>query len=412
VTGINHEEFTGDASVADLEGGKVLRSMHRGAFGLLGAAVVTALLTAACGGDDDSSTGTTQPPAAAATTAAARPASGGSGSAPTSSAANTGSSGASATTAASSAAWDEVVAKAKEEGKVTIYSSQGLDVLNDLAAKFKDKYGITLEVVRGIDSDLIPKVEAEASTGNRVADVFAFANTQWGVDNAAKGMFVAVEGPSFDNPDYDKATLVSQNGTVFISTAAVFAYAWNTDRWSKGLTGYEGLLDPQLADGKIAVIDIHTSPVLVDFYMYLEAQEGPDFLTKLAAQKPKIYPSALPIAQALTSGEVAASVYNGVLVDEKAQGAPVDFGVPKTAWGARFGTVILKDSPHPNAAQVLADFMISPEGQAALARKSASVLPDTPGAVTSVDKVAPQDLTKLTPDVVSSYTAKWDGMFK
>jgi hypothetical protein len=47
-----------------------------------------------------------------------------------------------------------------------------------------------------------------------------------------------------------------------------------------------------------------------------------------------------------------------------------------------------------------------------LARKSASVLPDTPGAVTSVDKVAPQDLTKLTPDVVSSYTAKWDGMFK
>jgi iron(III) transport system substrate-binding protein len=167
-----------------------------------------------------------------------------------------------------------------------------------------------------------------------------------------------------------------------------------------------------LADGKIAVIDIHTSPVLVDFYQFLEAQLGPDFLTKLAAQKPKVYPSGLPIAQALTSGEVAATVYAIPLVDEKAQGAPVDWGLPEKVWGARFSTVVLKGASHPNAAQLLADFMISPEGQAALARKSASVLPDTPGAVTTVAKVAPQDLTKLTPDVVTAYTAKWDGMFK
>jgi iron(III) transport system substrate-binding protein len=312
----------------------------------------------------------------------------------------------------SSAEWEAVVAKAKDEGKVTIYSSQGLDVLNDLAAKFKEEYGITLEVVRGIDSELIPKIDAEASTGNRVADVFAFANAQWGVDNSAKGMFVAPTGPSFDNPDYDKASLVSGDGTQFVSTAAVFGYAWNTDRLSQGLKGYDGLLDPELADGKIAVIDVHTSPVLVDFYQYLEAQEGPDFLTKLAAQKPRIYPSGLPIAQALTSGEVAATAYAGPLVDEKEQGAPVDFGLPDKVWGARFNTAILKDSPNPNAAQLLADFMISPKGQAALARKSASVLPNTPGALTTVDKVAPQDLTKLTPEVVAAYNEKWDALFK
>jgi iron(III) transport system substrate-binding protein len=381
--------------------------------------VVAALAVVAvgCGDDDDSSGGAATTATSAGSTTAAASAS------TTSSASTTATTGGLATsaggsaaatvgTAVSSAEWDAIVAKAKDEGKVTIYSSQGLDVLNDLAAKFKDKYGITLEVVRGIDSALIPKVEAEASSGNRTADVFAFANTQWGVDNAAKDMFVAPTGPSFDSPDYEKASLVTGDGTIFVSTAAVFGYAWNTDRWSQGLKGYEGLLDPGLADGKIAVIDIHTSPVLVDFYQYLETQLGPDFLTKLAAQKPKIYPSGLPIAQALTSGEVAASVYAGPLVDEKGQGAPVDFGIPAKAWGARFSTVVLKDSPHPNAAQVLADFMISPEGQAALARKSASVLPNTPGAVTTVDKVAPQDLSKLTPDVVSAYTAKWDGLFK
>jgi iron(III) transport system substrate-binding protein len=367
-----------------------------------------ALVAVGCGDDDDSSGGaaTTVAPAASTTTSTAATTGGSGTSAEGTAAATTGG------TAVSSAEWDAIVAKAKDEGKVTIYSSQGLDVLNDLAAKFKEKYGITLEVVRGIDSELIPKVEAEASTGNRVADVFAFANAQWGVDNAPKGMFVAPTGPSFDNPDYDKASLVWGDGTVFVSTAAVFGYAWNTDRLSQGLKGYDGLLDPELGDGKIAVIDVHTSPVLVDFYQYLEAQEGPDFLTKLAAQKPKIYPSGLPIAQALTSGEVAATAYAVALVDEKEQGAPVDFGLPEKVWGARFNTAILKDSPHPNAAQVLADFMISPEGQAALARKTASVLPNTPGAVTTVDKVAPQDLTKLTPEVVAAYNEKWDALFK
>src|SRR5205823_13159403 len=117
----------------------------------------------------------------------------------------------------------------------------------------KAKYGITLEVVRGIDSDLVPKVEAEAKTGNRAADVFAFANEQWGVDNAAKGLFVPPTGPAFDDPAYDKASLVSNNGAMFVTTAAVFAYGWNTERLSKGLAGYADLLDPSLSGGKVGV---------------------------------------------------------------------------------------------------------------------------------------------------------------
>ena len=370
--------------------------------GWLAVLAIVAMIAAACGGDNKTTSGAAATTAASATTAGAVTTAGSSAG------------GSSATTAAASdtAAWDAIVAKAKQEGKVTIYSSQGLDVLNDLAAKFKDKYGITLEVVRGIDSELIPKVDAENQTGKNVADVFAFASAQWGVDNAAKGMFVAPAGPAFDDPAYNKASNVSADGTQFVSTAAVFGYAWNTDRYSNGMKGYADALDPALAGGKVGVIDVHTSTVLVDFYQYLEAQMGPDYLTKLAAQKPKIYPSGLPMAQALTSGEIAATVYAGPLVDEKAKGAPVDYGLPDKVWGARFNTVILKAAPHPNAAQVLADFMITKEGQEALARKSASVLPNITGAVTTVDKVAKQDLTKLTPDVVAAYQAKWDAMFK
>jgi iron(III) transport system substrate-binding protein len=81
-------------------------------------------------------------------------------------------------------------------------------------------------------------------------------------------------------------------------------------------------------------------------------------------------------------------------------------------WGARFNTSILQTAPHPNAAQVLANFMITEPGQEAIARKAASVLPDVVGTVTTVDKVRVQDLSVLTEDFVAEYQAKWNDLFK
>jgi hypothetical protein len=40
------------------------------------------------------------------------------------------------------------------------------------------------------------------------------------------------------------------------------------------------------------------------------------------------------------------------------------------------------------------------------------VLPNSPGAVTSDDKVRKQDLTQLTPDKVTAYQTKWTSLFK
>ena len=50
--------------------------------------------------------------------------------------------------AASSAEWDAIVAAANEEGKVTLYTAQGLDQANQLKAAFEAEYpDITVEVV-------------------------------------------------------------------------------------------------------------------------------------------------------------------------------------------------------------------------------------------------------------------------
>jgi iron(III) transport system substrate-binding protein len=382
----------------------------------LAAVMALTLAAAACGGDDDDAgeqdaSATTAGSAATTAEAAATTAASDGGTDTTEATGSTAAGGETPPPAGiSDADWDAIVTAAQEEGKVTFYSSQGLDQLNDLAGRFKDEYGIELEVVRDIDSALIPKVEAEQQTGSGIADVIAQASAAWSEQRGAEGWFVPPVGPAFDDPAYDRATNVSDNG-YFTSSAAVLTFGWNTDQYPTGLTDYSDLLDPELAGGKIGVIE-PAAPSIVDFWLYLEENYGEDFVTQLAAQEPKIYPSSLPMAQALTSGEISAASFVQVLVDEKEQGAPVDSGLADQVWGARFNTSILQTAPHPNAAQVLANFIITEPGQEAIARKAASVLPDIPGTTTTVDKVRVQDLSVLTPEFVAEYQTKWNDLFK
>jgi iron(III) transport system substrate-binding protein len=195
-----------------------------------------------------------------------------------------------------------------------------------------------------------------------------------------------------------------------VVSAAILTFGWNTEQFPDGIDNYPDLLDPALK-GKIGVPEPGAQS-FVDFYLYLEENYGEDFVEDLAAQEPRIYPSSLPMAEALSSGELAAATFVQPLVDEKEAGAPVDSGLADEAWGARFFGLILETAPNPCAAQLLADFLITTEGQEAVARKAASVLPDIEGAVTTVDQVREQDLEVLTPEFVAEYQQKWNELFR
>jgi iron(III) transport system substrate-binding protein len=307
--------------------------------------------------------------------------------------------------------WEAVVEAATEEGAVTIYSGQGLDQLNDLATRFEAEYpGIDMEVVRGVESDLAPRVEAENQTGNGIADIFVSASEPWVQAHAEMDWYIEPVGSNFSESDYDADELLHEGGA-FETNAAILTFGWNTELYPDGLEDYPDLLDPELR-GNIGVPE-PTAPSFVDFYLYLEEHYGEDYLEDLAALEPRIYPSALPMAEALSAGEIAAATFVQVLVDEKDAGAPVDSGLaPEEVWGARFFGMIQESAPHPNAAQLLADFMISREGQEALARKNASVLPDVPGAVAFIGDVRRQDLEQLTPEAVADFQEEWNSLFR
>lgn len=300
--------------------------------------------------------------------------------------------------------WSSVVAAAKKEGSVTIYSSQGAAQLQDFAEGFKKKYGITVNVVRDIDANILPKLDAETRSGKPSVDVLVTST-----ESAAKkfddtGTYAKPLAPSLKDID------VMRGKDYFDVDATVITFAWNTEKYSGTIKSYEDLLDPALK-GKIGVPE-PTVPAFVDFYLYLEDLYGKDFSAKLGAQDPQVYPGALPAAQALSSGEIAAAIYVEPQVDEKAAGAPVAWGFEKKQWSAMFYGGVMAKAPRPNAAQLLVDYMMSAEGQAKIARKAASVRPDVPGTVGTTATVHRLDPSKVTPEVVAAYQAKWNKLFR
>ena len=307
--------------------------------------------------------------------------------------------------------WNTIVEAAKAEGEVTIYSSQALDNLENFGKAFQDEYGIKVNVFRGIDSDLHAKIQAERDSNSPIADLVVQATGPWQVAHSDEGWFTPVALPNFDQPGYNKAMNISPKSDYFVSNAAILTFGWNTELLPDGMKDYTDLLNPDLK-GQIGVIE-PANGAIVDFWLYLEEKYGADFTDKLAAQEPRIYPSSLPMGEALTSGEIAAASFVQIQDDAKAQGAPVDSGLSDTVWGAIFNAAVMANAPHPNAAKLLANFVISPAGQQAISHRAASSLPNIEGtpAITT-DSVRRQDTAKLTPEFLAEYQARWKSLFQ
>ncbi len=313
------------------------------------------------------------------------------------------------TSFAQSSAWNQVVEAAKKEGNATIYSGQGLAQLNDLAGRVKRDFGITVQVVRDLDSALTTRVNAERDSGRAICDVFIDTNPVAIKARSQQGHLAQPSGPAFDDAVYNRKER-APDSTYFEVSAAVLTFSWNKELLPGGMKDYPDVLNPSLS-GKIG-IPATLAPAYVDFYLFLEEQYGKDFLPKLAALKPRIYPGALPMAQAVVSGEVGAALSTQPLIDEIQKGAPVGWGLAPKAWGSRFYGQILKNAPKPNAAQVLANYLVTKSGQEAIARLAASALPNTTGAVAYTGNVRHLDISRLTPEFLNDYRERWKKLFQ
>ena len=312
--------------------------------------------------------------------------------------------------------WDEIVAAATEEGAVTIYSTHSPDNLEKLKQAFEAEYpGISLTYVRGTDADILPKIEVENSTNSGVADVHMTTDGGWIDRSLESGYSAEVVAPSLDDPEYNRAESVIDD-KFFLTSATVFGMGWNSTHVPEGMSSPDDVFEPRLR-GKVGIQNPNGIPTYIDMYRGLDEDYGAGFVERLPETEPRIYPSAVGITQALASGEVwVAPMAASNILTEKEKGAPVDFALPENPFGVPWYSHVLASAPNPNAAQVLANFLITPAGQEAISADYLSVLPDVPGTGVPGSTVTAQDVElgdpdTLDPESVVTDQAAWEKRF-
>lgn len=298
----------------------------------------------------------------------------------------------------------KLVAQAKQEGKVVLYTSLAPSESKPLAAAFEKKYGVKVELWRALSDKVVQRTIAEARAKKDSVDV------------------VETNGPEMDMIANEK--LLEAYDTPYLADLPASAVppgrAWLPDRMNFFVVGYntdkvkrselpktyEGFLDPKWK-GRIG-IEATDQEWMATLVKTMGEEKGMDFFRKLAAMKPDMRKGHVLIAKLVSAGEVPVclSCYNSNIISLKRKGAPVDF-VPVQPVAARpQGIGVAKAAPHPAAAVLFADFVLSPEGQK---------LYESMGRVPASTKVKSElndfDFTMMDPDIVLKESDKWEKLW-
>ena len=277
--------------------------------------------------------------------------------------------------------WEKIVDTAKKEGQVAVYMSGYEAVLPEFEKEYPD---IKLVAVSGRGSQLAQRMIAERRGDKFLADVFSSGGvTTYGQLYAAKVLDPIK--PALILPDVTDTTKWYQqkhhyadpeNQYVFsyVGSATYGSVNYNTKLVDpKEFKSYWDLLNPKWK-GKIIVRDIRApGPGSGNArFFYHHPDIGPSFIRKLFGEMDvTLFRDYRQGPDWLAVGKYPICFFCEVDV-LKQQGLPVDtFGarVFKEGGGLvqQFGTLTLVNrAPHPNAARVFINWLLSRKGQIAL----------------------------------------------
>jgi iron(III) transport system substrate-binding protein len=260
---------------------------------------------------------------------------------------------------------------ATREGQVVLYSALIVNqALRPLATAFARKYPfVKLTYWRADSEELLPKLSAEARAGKPVADLF----------EGSGGGEVAVEA-GLTQPFY--SPLVAEypesyrdpNGELAPTRLSYFGTAYNTKQVGadKVPKTYLDLLDPQWK-GRMAWPYATTGRYLflINLRLAWGEERAMDYFKKLAQQKIINFASgsARTLVDRVIAGEypLALNIYAHHPLISACKGAPVNTQLMDPVASAAGTISVVKDAPHPHAAMLLLDFILSREGQRILA---------------------------------------------
>lgn len=269
--------------------------------------------------------------------------------------------------------------RAKREGTLTLYTSLAPTESQPLAAAFEKKYGIKVQLWRGLSEEVVQRTITEA-----------------------KGRRYAVDAIETNGPEME-----------MIAREKLLAQPWTADRLNLFVVGYntakvkrteipatyDGFTDPKWK-GRIA-LEATDSEWMATLIKTLP--NGMDLMRKLAAMQPALRKGHVLLASLVAAGEVPVglAMYNSNIESLKRKGAPIDFLPVQPVVARPQGIGVAKSAPHPAAAQLFSEYVLSAEGQ-----KLFEAMGRTPAKTTSQSNS--YRFTLIDPVTVLDESAKWE----
>jgi iron(III) transport system substrate-binding protein len=257
-------------------------------------------------------------------------------------------------------------AAAKPEGSLTWYVAQYLtSTAERIGTGFSERYpGLKVNTIRSTGQVAYSRLQQDIRAKVPQCDVFTATDFSHAVALKRQGLLMkyvpenaAKMEPSLRDIDPD--------GYYHATSANPTIMAYNTNLVSKenAPTNWTDLIDPKWK-GKATLSHPGFSGQTGEWALMMEKLYGKGFFDKLAANDPQIGRSLGDPVTVLTPGErqIGISSYSSVLA-AKAKGNPIEAVFPTDGSKVtRSPSFILANAPHPNAAKLFMEFLLSVPG--------------------------------------------------
>jgi len=256
-------------------------------------------------------------------------------------------------------AW--LLERARKEGTVTLYTSLAPTESKPLLQEFEKKYGIKVEVWRGLSDGVVQRVVNEGRAKRHVMDLVETNGPEMEM-LAREKMLSEFHSPYIT--DLPQA-MIPKHRMWMPDRVNFFVVAYNTQKLKPEdlPKHYEGFLDPKWK-GRLG-IELTDAEWMGGLVNALGEPRGMAFFKKLAEQRPDVRKGHILLAQMVAAGEVQVglTIYNANAQSLKQRGAPIDWVPIEPTLARPQGVGVARNAAHPHAALLLADFLISPEAQ-------------------------------------------------
>jgi iron(III) transport system substrate-binding protein len=290
--------------------------------------------------------------------------------------------------------WDKIVADAKKEGHVVLYSAfVGLAAHQNLKKDFESNYGISVEILEARASEIRERIRIEQVAGRFTADVSENGRTTTTLQIEQDHVF----DPFGPLPSLGHLKPEFRNDDIRLPVFAIAYGILANTRLVKPEDepkSWQDLTDPRWK-GKILSDDLRALGGGGVLFYVMEEHLGQEFHDKLAKQDLKFSREIPANERRVARGEFPFYIPVGLTSVSELKGLPVKFLVPKEGLPyVGYDLTLLKHAPHPNAARLLMEYCIGERMQQMYA--DLGLLPTIADIVSKVDpEIAKLEQSKL-----------------